>query len=245
MPRGYLSGLVLSTAGGSASFGVAAGQAVDSTNVDVLNFPSAVTKTTGPWAVGSGNGALDTGAIAINTWYHVYLIKRPDTGVVDVLISLSATAPTLPSGYTLFRRIGAMRTDPSLHWTSFTQFGDEFLWATAVADVPNTAIGSVPTSYYLSVPPGVNVNALIQVYYTNSTGAFTVLIYALDRGAQATTVPSPNWTFSNPSTSVYTGAPINVRTNMSSQIGAIAAISAGNALYIYTYGWIDRRGRDA
>ena len=59
---------------------------------------------------------MDTGSVANNTWYHVHLIKRPVTGVVDVLFSLSATAPTLPTSYTIFRRIGSMRTDGSARW---------------------------------------------------------------------------------------------------------------------------------
>src|SRR6185312_14564198 len=106
---GHLYGLTLSTGGGSATFGIAAGEAADSTAVDLLSLGSAYTKTTAAWSLGSGGGALDTGSIAANNFYHVFLIKRPDTGVVDVLVSLSATAPTLPANYTLFRRIGAMR----------------------------------------------------------------------------------------------------------------------------------------
>lgn len=37
-------------------------------------------------------GALDTGTIANNTWYHVWVIQHVDTGIVDVLISANATA---------------------------------------------------------------------------------------------------------------------------------------------------------
>jgi hypothetical protein len=85
--RGYLSGLVLSTAGASTTFSVATGVAVDDVQKDFMNLSTAISKTTSAWAVGSGNGGIDTGAVAINTWYHVYLIKRPDTGVVDVLFS--------------------------------------------------------------------------------------------------------------------------------------------------------------
>ena len=48
----------------------------------LLSLASAYTKTTSAWGVGTGNGSLDTGSIANSTWYHVYLIKRVDTGVV-------------------------------------------------------------------------------------------------------------------------------------------------------------------
>jgi hypothetical protein len=124
IPRGHISGLTLSTAGASSNFSVAAGIAADGTGVDMLALASAITKTSGAWSAGSGNGALDTGSIANATWYHVHLIKRPDTGAVDVLISLSATSPTLPTNYTLSRRIGAMRSDGSAKWMKFIQDGD-------------------------------------------------------------------------------------------------------------------------
>src|SRR5581483_6632569 len=88
--QNYLTGLTLSTAGSSATFSVAAGEAMDSTNVALMILAASISKTTSSWAVGSGNGGLDTGAIATSTWYHVWLIQRPDTGVVDVLISTSA-----------------------------------------------------------------------------------------------------------------------------------------------------------
>jgi len=67
---------------------------------------SAITKRLdAAWAVGSGNGGLDTGTIA-NTTYHVWLIQRSDTGVVDALFSTSLTSPTMPTNYDRKRRIG-------------------------------------------------------------------------------------------------------------------------------------------
>src|SRR5438128_8728199 len=98
--RGYLAGLVLSTAGSSTTMTTAVGQAVDSANASVMVLASAINKTTSSWTVGSGNGGLDTGAIAANTWYHFFLIKRVDTNVVDVLFSLSASAPAMATSYT-------------------------------------------------------------------------------------------------------------------------------------------------
>src|SRR5438477_221009 len=76
-------------------YSVSAGVAVDSTNTVLMTLAASISKTTGAWAVGSGNGGLDTGAIANSTWYHVYVIERPDTSIVDVAFSLSATAPTI------------------------------------------------------------------------------------------------------------------------------------------------------
>src|SRR5207244_8196331 len=153
-----LFGLTLSAAGGTATFGIAAGEAADSTGVDLMVLASAYTKTTSAWTVGSTNGAMDTGSVANNTWYYVHLIKRPDTGVVDVLFSLSATAPTLPTNYTIFRRLGAMKTNGSAQWIKFVQVGDYFMWAVPAIDVSNTNPTSA-TNYTMSVPTGITVCA--------------------------------------------------------------------------------------
>ena len=50
----------------------------------------------------SGVNGLDTGSLAANTWYYLFLIYNPTTSTVASLYSLSATAPTLPTGYTAF-----------------------------------------------------------------------------------------------------------------------------------------------
>lgn len=90
--RSHLAGLTLSTAGSSGTFGIAAGAATDSTNTVLMEQSSAITKTTGSWSVGTGNGALDVGTIENSKMYHVFKIKRTDTGVDDALISLAPAA---------------------------------------------------------------------------------------------------------------------------------------------------------
>lgn len=85
---------------------VSSGSAVDSTGVFSILLASAITKRVdASWAVGTNQGGLDTGVVS-NTRYYIFLIRRPDTGVVDVLFSLSATTPTLPANYTQFALIG-------------------------------------------------------------------------------------------------------------------------------------------
>jgi hypothetical protein len=71
----------------------------------------------------SGVNGLDTGAEAGNTWYYIYLIWNPTTALVNGLLSASATAPTLPSGYTKKRLIGAVRNNASSNFLPFRQAG--------------------------------------------------------------------------------------------------------------------------
>jgi hypothetical protein len=86
----FLSGLTLANDAGTPNslIDIAAGVANSSDNSTLMASP-AFTKSTGAWAVGTGNGALDTGAVAPSVFYHVYEIERPDTGNVDFLESLS------------------------------------------------------------------------------------------------------------------------------------------------------------
>lgn len=70
----------------------------------------------------SGAGGLDTGTEASNTWYAVHVIG--DTAGLNApaaLLSLSATGPTLPAGYDVFRRLGWVRNDPSSNFLEFIQ----------------------------------------------------------------------------------------------------------------------------
>jgi hypothetical protein len=242
--RSYLAGLTLSTAGSSSTFGIASGVAVDSTNVDAMTLASGYTKTTSAWAVGSGNGSIDTGTIANNTWYHVHLIKRPDTGVVDVLISLSATAPTLPTNYTLARRIGSMRTNGSAQWTRFTQTGDEFVWAASVADASGATVGTTSSLVTMSSPPNVKCKVNFNIVGANSTAATNFLVSSPDQNdVVSNSNPSGNRNMELGSTVTVNAAMMSVVTNTSSQI-RVNSSQPGTAYFISTFGWIDRRGRD-
>lgn len=245
--RSHLAGLGLSTPGSSVTFTVNAGIAADSTTTDLIALASSLQKVgNAAWSLGAGGGSLDTGAIANSTWYHVYVIKRVDTGVVDVLTSLSASAPTLPTNYTLFRRIGAMKTTAGGVWQSFTQAGDEFLWSTAVTDVNVANLGSTPTMYTLaSVPSGLQMKARVRGYATNATtNTFTVVGSTYETIAPNS--PAGSITVSNSAASTSQGATfsLDILTDSAARIQA-AASNASTTLVVVTYGWIDRRGRDA
>lgn len=244
--RGYLAGLTLSTAGSSTTFSVAAGAAADSATSVLMTLATALNKTTAAWAVGTGNGALDTGAIAANSWYHVYLIRRPDTGVVDVLVSRSPTAPALPSGYTQSRRIGSMRTTDASQWSHFTQDGDLFQWVNPVLDVNVNAPGSAAVLRTLTVPLGFSVRAFLNAGGTSTAGGDQV--YLSD---PATNDFAPSSTAA-PLTTTIIGANISnysqavVRTNTSAQIRSrMGGGTATETLRIATLGWFDTRGRDS
>lgn len=246
--RSYLAGLTLSTAGGSATMSIAAGSATDSTNA-VMMALTATSKTTGAWAVGAATGGkLSAAAIANSTTYHWHVIYRPDTSVVDIGFDTSPTAPTLPTNYTLFRRIGSWRTDGSAQWVKGIQDGDLFQLDASVQDVSTGAPGaSAVTATLTSIPTGVNMIALINVGIidTAAQDAVTVSDLAVSDQAPSPTA-APGLTAESQVANRYGYTDVQVRTNTSAQVryrcqtgGALATIK------INTRGWIDRRGRDA
>jgi hypothetical protein len=244
----YLTGLTLSTAGSSSTFGVAAGYATDSTNVSMMALAAAYTKTTSAWAVGTGNGALDTGTIANSTWYHVYLIKRTDTGIVDVLVSASASSPTLPTNYTLSRRIGSMLTDGSAKWVKFIQVGDEFLWDAAVLNYGASPGTTAIQTLGVTTPTGIKTCAILHVGgYAGAGADGRGWIFSPDTNSAGALATLGNQTinFGIQSGTASVGQSyslLRVRTNTSAQVKFAMKASDGGAI-ISTAGWFDDRGK--
>jgi hypothetical protein len=243
---GYLFGLGLSTAGSSAIFGVAIGAAADSTNSALMTLAVATTKTTSSWQAGAGNGALDTGTIANSTWYHVYLIYSPGSNLVDVLVSTSASSPTMPATYTQYRRIGSMKTDGSAQWTAFIQNGDNFRWVTPVSDAASTVPGvTTRVSKALTVPTGVVVFPLFffQVI-SGSGGGVTGLCTSLDETSTTPAQGIYDSAVGSASTNGVASRVTDLHTNTTAQIG-VRLTSTDGGYDINTLGWIDQRGRSS
>ncbi len=239
----YLTGLTLSTAGSSASFGIAVGVATSDNGTTSMTLSSALSKTTGVWAVGFGNGSLDTGTIANNTWYHVYLIERTDTGVVDVLISLSPSSPALPANYSVKRRIGSMKTNASAQWTAFIQVGDEFIWIAPISELNGYAVPVASTlETFSGVPTGVSVLANMRFQYTNTTANGSVNVSSPLSGA--VTPASGVIDILNPIASTYVVGRLSVQTDTLGRY-YLSSASSGGTFYSSTLSWVDRRGRDS
>ncbi len=109
LPTGYIDGLHLSndTVDADHDVDISVGSCRDAD--DTMNLPSTAILT--PAIDASGANGLDTGTVAASTWYAVFLIWNPTTRTAAGLFSLSATAPTMPAGYTKKRRLGWVRTD--------------------------------------------------------------------------------------------------------------------------------------
>lgn len=107
----------------------------------------------------SGANGLDTGVLAASTWYAVWVIS--DGATTAVIGSLSATAPTLPVGYTYAARIGWIRTDSSANKypLSMVQVGKSVQYkVVAGSNVPS--LPTIITGAY-STPAAANVATLV------------------------------------------------------------------------------------
>lgn len=239
---GFLFGLTLSNDGGTPNtkFDVAAGACRDSTDVDTLVLAGAFVKTSSSWVVGSGNGGLDTGAFAASSIYYPYLIKRVDTGVVDALFSLSATAPTMPTSYTLKRRIGGLLTDGSVHFLPFTQFGDWFYLTTSIRDINDATLTTARKLYTLSAPPSTLVLGRLMMSNAGITNVVVQPTAETDAAPSGSAVPGS--TLIDVVANTPIAGQLQIMSDASGQIAA-RSLAASTTIIMLTLGWMDQRGR--
>ncbi len=171
---------------------IATGGAMDATGAYWMALASALTKQSDvAWAVGTNAGWLDTGAIGNND-YYIWLIARSDTGVVDSLLSLSSTAPTMPTNYDYKRLIGWIKrvggTIVAFDTYETEGGGLELTW-----DVPTLDVNLVNTlttarrTDAVKVPLNLSTIAHLNVIVFDGTSTGIVWIYCPD---QADTAPS-------------------------------------------------------
>lgn len=167
-PFQYINGLGLSNDGTTPNtlLDVAIGNALDSTGTFQIGLTAPVKVNS---AINGLNG-LDTGAIAANKVYAVYLVADPVTlQASGCMISLSLTAPLLPFGYSAFLLIGYVVTDGSKnflkgYWTagnsSTRTFTYDAFQATAVTAGASTSYANVDLTKFV---PLVN-NTPVSIY---------------------------------------------------------------------------------
>jgi hypothetical protein len=223
-PPLFKQGFKLSNNASDANNDIDIGTGTCRDSADVFNFrlTTGVTKRLdAAWAAGTNQGGLDTGSKANSTWYHVWIIRKNTDGTLDALFSTSATAPTMPTGYTYKRRVGAVKTDGSGNILAFYQHGNRFMWKTVVGDL-SAGTQTSATAFTVSVPLGVKV-AVIGAAQANNAASF-IVVFDPD-----STTTSVYYTAGSSSTGY-----IMVYSNVSSQLKYYVNSNAG---YWYTFGW--------
>lgn len=146
------------------------------------------------FAVNGANG-LDTGAVAIDTWYSIWCIAQPG-GTTALLASTSTTAPTMPSGYTQKARVGWVKTIHAAATLFGTwQFGNRAryvvgLAGTTTAQRMSAAIAGNPaTPTWVAIP--VN-NGNVQASYVPPTASMFEGFLSVNQGGTTTAMAAPN-----------------------------------------------------
>lgn len=245
VPRGSIQGLIYSNNVSDATndIDIAVGGAMDSTNARHLVLAAATTKRLdAAWAVGTGQGGLDTGSIA-DTDYYIWLIERSDTGVVDVLFSTSATAPTMPASYSYKRLIGWFKRASStiVPFKTYEESGGgiEFSWVTPTLDVnlANTLTTARRTDA-VKVPLTFSVKAHIRAVISDASSSQFAVITCPDEAdvaPSATIAPLTNF---GQSTAVAAVGDLWVRTSAAGLIAARSTLATVDLYAVVTLGFI-------
>jgi hypothetical protein len=156
----------------TTTLSMAAGNWRDQSAQAQITLSSSVTINAANAGVVNG---IDTGALGASSWYYVHLIgsslNQQSTGA---LLSLSATAPTLPTGYDMFRVVGAVKTDGSSLLLSFYQSGAYFQFDAPIAvTVTSSGTSASYSAMDLStgVPPVQYARARLKYKWTPNAAA--------------------------------------------------------------------------
>jgi len=236
-----LNGLTLSNNGTDATndIDIAAGSVVSDDGTTIITLTAITKQLDAAWAVGTNQGMRDTGSISDN-WWHIYAINRPDTGVSDVVSTITYGSPTLPTNYTKKAYIGSINR-ASAAIRQFTQNGKEFRWKSLVADVSTTASTGSRTLHTMTVPTGRKVDAIVNAVIASTSGSDMALLLTspddTDEAANATTGYATITSGAGAATNYYNGGQEVVRTDTSARIGSRG--SSANNIRITTRGWVD------
>lgn len=206
----------------------------------------------------SVNGAinrLDTGTLANNSEYHIWLIAKPDGTGAGSLMSLSATSPTLPTGYSggFKYRIGCFMTGGAATFLRLRQIGNRTQYVVAAG----TTV-TAPISFTVST--NASKTALTAAGTTGAGGAQKVpstarsILLALGNSGATN---SSTWVFPNNDAGYTAGfasgfsgctgggtAPILYNCEVVLESTSIYYISGNNAggasASILCLGWVDR-----
>jgi hypothetical protein len=242
-PVGYIYGLQCANAADTDhDITISTGCARSATDNANIELTSNLTKRAdAAWAVGDTNGGMFTGALANATTYHLFLIKRSDTGVVDAGWDTSITAANRPASYDSYRLILSLKTDASANFRPFEQNGNaaerQIRYLTPVLDIDNVAQSTTYVSTTLSVPTGKRFNAFGNIYragaangvinvrspnHTDGTPSLTASPLSMSGIASAVASGGSNW---------------SCHTNTASQVQTAAQSSCN--LYMTTSGYVE------
>ncbi len=104
------------------------------------------------FANGVAENGLDTGSEASSTWYYLYLVPKSSNDTQLVLRASVTNPATGPTGYTIWKYIGAFRNDGSSNIIKFSQIGSKTIIE------QQTVFSAAPTTGASEAAPGTLVS---------------------------------------------------------------------------------------
>jgi hypothetical protein len=158
----YVNGTSASYSSGNFAFDDGSGQA--SISAGTLNIST------------NGLNGLDAGSIPVNGWLYTYQIYNPTTKIGGLIASISATIPTLPSGFTKYKRIknGFLRISAS-NIQQFSHYENEWISTNQIVIANQTNV----INFTSSSLPTVALKADLTSYFelTGSLGQSTQVVW--------------------------------------------------------------------
>jgi hypothetical protein len=188
------------------------------------------------WVIGDNQGGLDMGTVAANATYHMFAIHNPTSVVSDFLFSLSATSPTLPAGFTKKTRIASLKTNVTSNILPgkylFKKDGSyHFEFNSKITN--STSLPSGLTNVTISTPSGIEVEAVIHMQVTESSGKSTIEVKSNVIGDAYTLARMEAANLGRFDERIYIWSDINSQIKHGFTVGGVS-------LYVLsTLGWID------
>jgi hypothetical protein len=193
----------------------------------------------------TGANGLDTGSLANNTWYYLWIIYNPSTDTIAGLASTSSTAPTMPSGYTAKARLGANRTGGSATFNRVRQLGRRAQYVvTAGSPTPNlpsmssgtqTQWTAVATGSF--VPSTASMIAIVGVAVSSASASATVSAAPNNAYTSVSSTAPPPLSYTAPVAS--SGSYSTILTLESTNIYVAMTQPSTGATSVSALGWED------
>jgi hypothetical protein len=239
----FIQGFTYITNAGDATndLDIAAGSCRDATDAHNLIVDALTKQSDATWVVGTNQGALDTGAVG-NSDYYIWAIKRSDTGVCDILFSLSSTAPNMPASYDFKRLIGWFKrvAGAIVPFNTYELEGGglHFAWSSPTLDINlSNTLTTARRTDAVKVPLDFSVRAHLNVNIGDAGSAAEHYITCPDAADIAPSSSVAPLATAQTITTFSFLQPIEVRTSVTGTIAARSTIATVDSYRVATLGF--------
>ncbi|OHB77370.1 MAG: hypothetical protein A2Z34_11550 [Planctomycetes bacterium RBG_16_59_8] len=192
----------------------------------------------------TGAGGLDSGSEAANTWYYVFVIANNDGTSWNGLLSTSSTSPTMPSGFTKKRRVGAVKNSLG-NFLLFVQEGNKCIysdWSTTQRVVSSgVEIGWTIVDVSPVVPSTSRLCIISNQFEATYGSSGYKGSFIRTAGATSTYGPNLLWTYFVGGTPHATTRIAEVPTDNSNRVEyRLSAAPSSGGIQIDIFGYYDR-----